>query len=110
VSGEQNDELDEELNDELGDEVSGEQNDELDEELNDELVDELGVGQNDEQQLWRGGSGARHLSSHGPVLPEGSPQPDHEVLLPGENSLEVLNIQNILNVVLIVVSNGSYLQ
>ncbi len=78
--------------------------DELDEELNDELGDEVGVGQNDEQQLWRGGGGARHLPSHGPVLPEGGPQPDHEVLLPGENVLEVLNIHNILDVVLVVVS------
>jgi len=58
------------------------------------------IRQNDEQQLWRGWSGARHLPSHGPVLPEGGPQPDHEVLLPGENSLEVLSIHNILGVVL----------
>ncbi len=77
---------------------------ELNEELNDELDDELGVGQNDEQQLWRGGGGARHLPSHGPVLPAGGPQPDHEVFVPGENSLEVLNIQNILYMVLVVVS------
>ena len=27
---------------------------------------------------------ARHLPPHGPLLPEGGPQPDHEMLLPGK--------------------------
>ena len=55
---------------------------------------------------------ARHLPPHGPLLPEGGPQPDHEVLLPGKpqhHKYFGIGLLNFLLRGLFRLGSGSYL-